>query len=194
MNSTFTTIPQDFLADYERLDWFDSDMNIGRVFDVDHGFYWDSSTDRDADGRKQSFIDYLYANKMCSGLMAPLNHRPGTVSVFSLIANSNQTFGRGVADAAKIIGNAALAKAEMLGLCENVSPDEACAMNELSGIQRAILGWIAEGKSNLDIGTIMGLNVRAVRYHVSEVLRKLRVATRAQAAAILRSSSHSSTS
>lgn len=186
MDSTFTTISDAFLDDYERLDWFDSDMNIGRVFDVEHGFFWDSSTDRDTDGRKQSFIDYLYANDMCAGLMAPLSHRPGTASVFSLIAKSKQTFDPGIANAAKIIGNAALTKSEMLGLCPAISPDEVNAKNALSALQHDILGWVAEGKSNLDIGTIMDLKERVVRYHVSEVLRKLGVATRAQAAATWR--------
>ena len=182
MDSTFTSISQGFLADYERLDWFDSDMNIGRVMDVAEGFFWDSSTDRDPDGRKQSFIDYLYANEMCTGLMVPLTRRPGTASAFSLIANTGQRFGSGVIEAARIVGNAALLKAEMLGLSDAVSSDAARATTLLSDMQKEVLSWIAEGKSNTDIATIMDINERAVRYHVSEILRKLGVATRMQAA------------
>ena len=52
--------------------------------------------------------------------------------------------------------------------------------------QIEIVRWIREGKSNTDIATIMNLPVRTVRYHVSEIIRKLGVATRAQAASFLR--------
>jgi len=187
MNSAFTTIPQDFLTDYERLDWFDSDFNIGRVFDVDEGFFWDSSTDKHEDIQKQSFIDYLHANRMLTGLMTPIGHRPGTASVFSLICNTSKKLEPGTADAAAVVGNAALVKAEMLGLCPEISIDEATAVRLLTCVQLEMLNWIAEGKSNVDIGTIMNLNERTVRYHVSEILRKLGVATRMQAAAIRRS-------
>jgi LuxR family transcriptional regulator len=88
--------------------------------------------------------------------------------------------------AAKALGTAAMGKAEILGLCPEVSVDEALAMRSLSPLQQEILNWIAEGKSNLDIATIMNLGERAVRYHVPEILRKLGVATRMQAAAIRR--------
>jgi LuxR family transcriptional regulator len=91
---------------------------------------------------------------------------------------------RGTAEAANVIGNAALAKAEMLGLCDAISADEAAAARSLSQAQSEILNWIAEGKSNTDIGTIMDMSERTVRYHVSVILQKLGVASRAQAAAI----------
>jgi LuxR family transcriptional regulator len=79
-----------------------------------------------------------------------------------------------------------MAKAERLGLCPAVSVDEAIAMAALTEIQRDVLGWVAAGKSNLDIATILGMSERAVRHHVSEVLRKLGVVSRNQAATIFR--------
>lgn len=58
------------------------------------------------------------------------------------------------------------------------------AVRLLSRPRREILNGIAKGKSNSTIATIMGLNERAIRYHVSQTLQKLGVATRAQAVAI----------
>jgi DNA-binding CsgD family transcriptional regulator len=52
----------------------------------------------------------------------------------------------------------------------------------LTDKQIEIVKWIREGKSNNDIATILSLPVRTIRYHVSEIIRKLGVATRAQAA------------
>ena len=185
MNSTFTTIPRSFLTDYERLDWFDDDFNMIRALDSgDEPFFWDSARDSHAVPRKQSFIDYLRSKSMMNGLLVPLSGRTGTASVLSLITLQPGTFGRGVAEAANVIGNAALAKAEILGLCDAVSADEAAQARLLSDIQSEVLTWIAEGKSNTDIGTIMDMSERTVRYHVSVILQKLGVASRAQAAAI----------
>jgi LuxR family transcriptional regulator len=184
MNSTFTTISQSFLTDYERLDWFDDDVNMVRAMATEEPFFWDSARDRYSAPRTQSFTDYLHSKAMMIGLMAPLKRRASTASVLSLIAFNDRTFVRGTAEAANVIGNAALAKAEMLGLCDAISADEAAAARSLSQAQSEILNWIAEGKSNTDIGTIMDMSERTVRYHVSVILQKLGVASRAQAAAI----------
>jgi LuxR family transcriptional regulator len=62
-------------------------------------------------------------------------------------------------------------------------------MRRLSRVQTGILDWIAEGKSNVDIGAIMGMNKPTVLHHVSEILRKLGVAPRIQVAAMRRSAS-----
>jgi DNA-binding CsgD family transcriptional regulator len=55
----------------------------------------------------------------------------------------------------------------------------------LTDKQIEVVRWIRAGKSNTDIATIMNLPVRTIRYHVSEIIRKLGVATRAQAAGFL---------
>lgn len=80
-----------------------------------------------------------------------------------------------------VIANSGLLKAEALGLCSAISTDESHALRELSPKQAEILRWAAEGKSNADIATIMDISERIVKYHMSEILRKLGVATRAQA-------------
>ncbi len=45
------------------------------------------------------------------------------------------------------------------------------------------LRWIACGKTDVDIGVILGISVVTVRFHVDNILRKLGAANRAQAAA-----------
>jgi len=55
---------------------------------------------------------------------------------------------------------------------------------ELSDRQIEIVKWIREGKSNGDIATIMNLPLRTVKHHVSVIIRKLGVATRAQVASL----------
>ena len=44
------------------------------------------------------------------------------------------------------------------------------------------LTWVARGKSSSDIAVLMNVSERTVNFHVSNVIRKLGVATRVQAA------------
>ena len=53
----------------------------------------------------------------------------------------------------------------------------------LTNRQLEILNWAAAGKSNGDIATILSQSRRAIDYHMSEILRKLRVTSRTQAIA-----------
>ncbi|MDH3975844.1 MAG: diguanylate cyclase [Deltaproteobacteria bacterium] len=52
---------------------------------------------------------------------------------------------------------------------------------DLSKSEVEILHWVKEGKSNNEIGTIIGKSQWTVKYHMSNVMRKLDVSTRTQA-------------
>jgi PAS domain S-box-containing protein len=56
---------------------------------------------------------------------------------------------------------------------------------KLTAQQLDLLTWAAAGKSNTDIATITGLSRRGVEYHMEQILKKLGVASKAQAAALL---------
>jgi DNA-binding CsgD family transcriptional regulator len=51
--------------------------------------------------------------------------------------------------------------------------------------EREILHWIAFGKTNDEIGSILGLSVYTVKNNVQRIFRKLNVSNRAQAVAVL---------
>jgi DNA-binding CsgD family transcriptional regulator len=55
----------------------------------------------------------------------------------------------------------------------------------LTAREREILHWIAEGKRDAEIATILNLSVRTVEQHVRSCLRKLNVETRTAACAVL---------
>ena len=187
LNSTLTNFTDGFLADYEQLGWSDADFMLDRMLETVRPLAWDARVDHYDDIRCQSYIDFLHANRMGLGVIVPLQSRPGTASAFSLISETDLAVSEEMMRAAIIMANAAMTKAEILGLCEEISPDAANATRSLTDVQHEILNWIAEGKSNVDIATILNLNKRTVRYHVTEILRKFGVATRMQAAAIRQS-------
>lgn len=69
---------------------------------------------------------------------------------------------------------------QMLVLEERGSPPGPSALIRLGLTAREaeVLYWIAQGKSNPDIATILGANVRTVHKHVEHIFQKLGVETR----------------
>ena len=55
------------------------------------------------------------------------------------------------------------------------------AFPDLTERERVVLGLIAEGKENGEIARQLGLSVKTVRNHASNIFAKLQVAHRAQA-------------
>ncbi len=70
----------------------------------------------------------------------------------------------------------------MLAFFHAVRPQSAAAFPELTEREREVLALIAHGKSNGDIARELTVSMKTVRNHVSNVLGKLQVAARAQAA------------
>jgi DNA-binding NarL/FixJ family response regulator len=59
---------------------------------------------------------------------------------------------------------------------------EASAQKELTAREREVLGCLAEGMANKQIATALGISVRTVTVHVSNLLRKTGAASRTEAA------------
>ena len=58
-------------------------------------------------------------------------------------------------------------------------------LSELSEREREILPLIAEGKTNREIALLLSLSENSVKSYVSNILQKLRLARRAEAAAFM---------
>jgi LuxR family transcriptional regulator len=188
LDATLSNLPKSFIQDYDRLGWSDGDFLLEETLATDRATHWNAAKFQYSDIRKRSYIDFLHASALAAGVLVPLRHRPGTYSGFGVTTAAAAQPTAGATQVATIIGSAAMSKAEVLGLCPEISVDAAVATKALSVAQCEISEWIAQGKSNADIATIMGLNERAVRYHVTQILRKLDVVSRAQAASIWRAS------
>ncbi|MFI2205482.1 response regulator [Streptomyces sp. NPDC020192] len=65
---------------------------------------------------------------------------------------------------------------------EAVDAEEAARVERLTAREREVLMLVAEGLSNIDIGTRLHLSAGTVKDHVSAIFAKLRVTSRIQAA------------
>jgi DNA-binding CsgD family transcriptional regulator len=62
-------------------------------------------------------------------------------------------------------------------------PAKALEVLGLSPRETQVLAWVAEGKTNGEIGIILGARPRTVAKHLERIFRKLGVETRTAAAA-----------
>jgi DNA-binding CsgD family transcriptional regulator len=68
---------------------------------------------------------------------------------------------------------------------------QALAPLRLTPREAEVLYWMSEGKSNPEIGLILGASTGTIRKHVEHILRKLKVENRTTAAVIAIEQRHS---
>jgi len=187
VNATLTTYSDDYRHDYDRLGWVDSDTVVERALQAPSTFFFKNIAEQYADPRRRGFVDFAVAAGVRSGVATTLDRNGRPIGYLSLLSSQAEFETPEVIHAAKGLAEFAMAKAERMGLSQIVSADEAIARTVLSQVQWDVLAWVAAGKSNGDIATILDMSERAVRHHVSEILRKLGLVSRNQAATLFRS-------
>jgi len=65
-----------------------------------------------------------------------------------------------------------------------VAPASRLGTASLTPRETEVLSWVAKGKTNRDVGEILGMSPRTVNKHLEHVFEKLGVETRAAAAAL----------
>lgn len=130
--------------------------------------------------KAQAYRAYVEQIGVRSGVTVTLAGRPDRISAFAALSSENVE-DPSVAPAIAVLAQAALAKAAALEVSSADLPAGCARQSSLTEKQLEILSWAREGKSNRDIATILSISPRTVNYHMSEILRKLGVASRTQA-------------
>ncbi len=72
----------------------------------------------------------------------------------------------------------------LLRSASKLSPSADACVTTLSPREVTILNWIKDGKTNWEIGQIVGVTERTVRFHIESIFGKLDVSSRTQAVAV----------
>ncbi len=169
----------DFFEAYRREDWNAANPLLRRSILECNTFAW-SAVDNPTDTDYQRYMGFLRDGGIQSGVIVHVA-TGNTMSGISAEMATAQSFSLDIVKAVSIVTQAAMMRAELLGLGKASAIEESIAGRLLTATQLEILKWAAEGKSNSDIATIMGMSKRGIDYHMGEILRKLGVATRIQA-------------
>ncbi|MCS6896799.1 MAG: LuxR family transcriptional regulator [Nitrospira sp.] len=72
----------------------------------------------------------------------------------------------------------------LLRAAPKASPKTDRCIKELTSREVTILNWMKNGKTNWEIGKILGVSERTVRFHIEQIFSKLEVTSRSQAVAM----------
>jgi len=175
--TTWTTRDLDI---YVNDGWFDRDPLMSHLQRNKAPLFWQPGM---WDGTPyQEYSEYVRHQGIAGGATLPLFGSPGKFSAITLLTIDKSLQPSDMAHAISILTN--MATARMVAFTEGLP----CQYNvhgfkQLSGLQVEIISWIARGKTNHEIALIVGRTERAIAYHVSEILAKISVTSRAQAAA-----------
>jgi DNA-binding CsgD family transcriptional regulator len=130
----------------------------------------------------EEYYDYVRLQGIMGGLTLSLPALDGKVSAITLLSIDPTPQSPEVIPQVTILSSVAVAR--MAAFREGQFTEyDLRRFKLLSDLQVEILGWVAKGKTNSEISSIVGRTERAIAYHVSEILGKVDVTSRAQAAA-----------
>jgi LuxR family quorum sensing-dependent transcriptional regulator len=168
---------------YGARSYFNSDIVIHTAIRQSAPFTWDDLDKRKlSSSAKTVFDEGRDLMKVDSSLVIPTHDAKGFAGFISLFF-AGSTPDDGMRKALKLIAIYAMEKAkELHGLePESAGWDQPCP---LTPRQREALAFSAMGKTDWEIGTILGIAEKTANHHFEGAKRQLKVATRAQAVAV----------
>ncbi|MGX5736035.1 helix-turn-helix transcriptional regulator [Bosea thiooxidans] len=182
---TLTSLSDDAMKRYRIGNLAECDPMLAHAWNSDEPLHWSGGKDRGTykNDCERRYAEFLRNLPLLSGIAIPLSRVAGKVSAIFVGSRGDVVHAPNAVRRVTVIAKVAMMKAALLGIANDGS-QAALLDAELSSRQLEILQWAARGKSNADIAVITGQSKRAVDYHVSEILRKLKVSSRAQAVAL----------
>lgn len=174
--TTFASrLPEHWLQTYVSKNYQEIDPVLARTFWETKPFTWSlDEWDGVSDSRIKQWRDDKFAVGLTAGLAIP-DRRDGRLKLIAVCGNTG-SLAREEKLSLYYAGLETLAQMHQLGL-RGGQQDTA----PLSPRERECLNWLSAGKSDLDIGTILGISEKTVGTHIERVKQKLGVTTRAQA-------------
>lgn len=180
---TLTSWPQEDLIIYDSDRWYDRDPLLAYAAQPGLPKAWTPDDWRNST-RYGEYAEYLVEVGILSGVTAPLAYKQGLISAITTLSFSKADQTSETATAIYIIGQAAMFRADAIGVTEVSTDSYVKPFYDLTELQLEILDWASKGKSNGDIAVITSRTRRVINYHMSEILRKMGVASRVQAIAV----------
>jgi DNA-binding CsgD family transcriptional regulator len=170
-------------ARYAERGYFNSDVVTHSAIHRSSPFTWDDLDLKRLSGTARTvFHEGREAMQVANSLVIPIHNANGFAGFVSLFFADSTPPHASLRRSLEIVAIYALEKAKDLhGLQpDHAGWDQPC---ELTARQREALAFMAQGKTDWEIGKILGISEKTANNHLDAVKRKLGVATRAQAVA-----------
>ncbi len=126
----------------------------------------------------QNSIDFKLINGITYGIK---NKSENTGSLFTFSTESNQIPDTNIEIVKILVPHLHQA---LIRIVDNRDREQKFAKYKISEREIEVLKWIKKGKTNWEISIILNISERTVKFHVSNILKKLEAMTRAHAVAI----------
>ncbi|CAM3221767.1 LuxR family transcriptional regulator [Paracoccus aminovorans] len=184
--SLLSTWTQGALREYEQLDLYDRDPLLRHAVSTQPTWLW-RTPDLHRLGEYE-FHEFVGAAGVRWGVTVPMNRADGTRSMLALVSRGAMPFPAAeMRQAAQVLAGLLSSRAVGLSAGRRPALDHALRLKRLSPRQIEILDWLSRGKTNAEIALITDMSRRTVDYHVAEIIHKLDVVNRTQAAAVFMS-------
>ena len=122
---------------------------------------------------QEAFVAAMHEHGLIHGIAAPMYGPRGSEAYFTF-SIGRQTTDIDAPLVEELIGFASTMHKQIVGLVDIKNED----VPQFSKREKEVLVWIARGKSNLDISTILGVSNATVGTYVSRIFQKLGVNSR----------------
>jgi len=154
-----------------------TDPGMRLLFTSSKPFTWDELRARAAAKDQLHVFAAAAEEGMRDGLLVPIHGAYGDVMGMTLVSDRKLTLDREQITTLSALATLYAAHGQTtFDLAQDVADRPPLTMRE-----RQCLAWAAKGKSDWDIGMILGISMKTAETHMTNAKRKLNVANRAQA-------------
>jgi DNA-binding CsgD family transcriptional regulator len=154
-----------------------NDPSIQAIFTAIEPFSWDQVEGRSPAREAGAMFKPMRAAGAANGLVVPVHGPLGEVLAVTLVSATADSFTRELRQRMHVVGCVYATRGLTLMERELEPPAPDLTRREIQCVY-----WVAEGKSDWEIGRILEISEETVAWHVQNAKRKLGVARRAQLA------------
>jgi len=173
LNVLMCTWPKGFREAYQTRGYAEHDPILGEIVRVRHALDWPQGLEkRRLTSKEARVLEQARKAGLCYGLSIPITEVSGNLGLVS-VSGPNPCADNRVRSALTLVANYVYHRLHAL--------NATTTRQRLSRREIEVLHWIAEGKSDWQIGQILSISAKTVNYHTENLKRKFGVATRMQA-------------
>lgn len=169
-----SSYPEDWMAYYDAQNFAAIDPVPQRAFISNDAFYWDELSQLQPLSKAQAqLLDMGAEAGLRNGIGIPIHGARGEVAGFGIASSAGLADGehaRRLQDQNLLSTLHGLAMQFYLAYARHAKPQGRPA---LSGRERDVLSWVAEGKTDNEIAEILAISTATVRFHLKNIYDKL---------------------
>lgn len=143
--------------------------------------HWQDIYQNMSSEKEQEFVATARQFGLCDGITTGSVDQACSIATFCSFASEQSLDGKRLVPLVEYLGY--YIHMALLRTAPKAAPATNRCVKELSSREVTILNWMKNGKTNWEIGKILGVSERTVRFHIESIFSKLQVTSRSQAVA-----------